>query len=124
MRRQRLSFGSFELDPEAGTLLRDGIPVAMGYRGLMLLAALAKRTGEIQVDRPLQQHLRLACRMRRHSLCRWKGKTAIDGFAGSGDAPSAALASRSTTQRLRVSARYQSKISSPVIRATSEWPST
>ena len=47
MGRQRLSFGSFELDPEAGTLLREGVPVPVGYRGFMLLAALAKRAGEV-----------------------------------------------------------------------------
>jgi TolB-like protein/DNA-binding SARP family transcriptional activator len=43
----RLAFGSFVLDPGAGTLLRDGVPVPIGYRALKLLAALAGRPGEV-----------------------------------------------------------------------------
>jgi DNA-binding winged helix-turn-helix (wHTH) protein len=36
MRRMgaRFAFGPFLLDPDAGTLLRDDVPVAVGYRGL------------------------------------------------------------------------------------------
>ena len=47
MQGSRLAFGPFVLDPGAGTLLRDDVPVAAGYRALKLLAALAGRPGEI-----------------------------------------------------------------------------
>lgn len=46
-RMQRFAFGPFVLDPDAGTLLRNDVPVAVGYRGLKLLAALVGRSGEI-----------------------------------------------------------------------------
>lgn len=41
------AFGSFVLDPAAGTLLRQDAPVAVGDRGLRLLAALVERPGAI-----------------------------------------------------------------------------
>ncbi|MFZ1426678.1 MAG: winged helix-turn-helix domain-containing tetratricopeptide repeat protein [Geminicoccaceae bacterium] len=47
MQGSRFAFGPFVLDPGAGTLLRNDVPVAVGYRGLKLLAALAGRPGEI-----------------------------------------------------------------------------
>jgi TolB-like protein len=47
MQGSRIAFGPFVLDPTAGTLRRDDIPVAIGYRALRLLAALAGRPGEI-----------------------------------------------------------------------------
>ena len=47
MQGSRFAFGPFVLDPGAGTLLRHDTPVPVGYRGLMLLAALAGRPGEI-----------------------------------------------------------------------------
>ncbi|WP_225770678.1 winged helix-turn-helix domain-containing tetratricopeptide repeat protein [Inquilinus sp. Marseille-Q2685] len=47
MQGSRFAFGPFVLDPGAGTLLRDGAPVAIGHRGLKLLAAFAGRPGEI-----------------------------------------------------------------------------
>ncbi|MBV7519253.1 winged helix-turn-helix domain-containing tetratricopeptide repeat protein [Ensifer sp. ENS12] len=47
MQETRFAFGPFVLDPGAGTLLRDDDPVAIGYRGLRLLAALVARPGEI-----------------------------------------------------------------------------
>ncbi|MBN9236818.1 MULTISPECIES: winged helix-turn-helix domain-containing tetratricopeptide repeat protein [Phyllobacteriaceae] len=47
MQGSRFAFGSFVLDPDAGTLLRDDVPVAVGYRALKLLAALAGQPGEI-----------------------------------------------------------------------------
>ncbi|WP_193364366.1 winged helix-turn-helix domain-containing tetratricopeptide repeat protein [Allomesorhizobium alhagi] len=47
MQGSRFAFGPFVLDPSAGTLLRDDVPVAVGYRGLKLLAALVARPGEI-----------------------------------------------------------------------------
>lgn len=47
MSGSRVAFGPFVLDPDAGTLLRDDVPVAASHRGLMLLAALVRRPGEI-----------------------------------------------------------------------------
>ncbi|HEV7319834.1 MAG TPA: winged helix-turn-helix domain-containing protein [Ensifer sp.] len=47
MRDVRFAFGPFVLDPGAGTLLRNDDPVAVGYRGVKLLAALVGRAGEI-----------------------------------------------------------------------------
>jgi DNA-binding winged helix-turn-helix (wHTH) protein len=43
----RFAFGPFVLDSTAGTLLRNDVPVAIGHRGLKLLAALVGRSGEI-----------------------------------------------------------------------------
>lgn len=47
MQGSRFAFGPFVLDPGAGTLLRNNDPVAVGHRGLKLLAALVARPGEI-----------------------------------------------------------------------------
>lgn len=47
MQGSRFAFGPFVLDPDAGTLLRNDEPVAVGYRGLKLLAAFVERPGEI-----------------------------------------------------------------------------
>ncbi|WP_245420274.1 winged helix-turn-helix domain-containing tetratricopeptide repeat protein [Mesorhizobium sp. WSM3876] len=47
MQGSRFAFGPFVLDPDAGTLLRNDVPVAAGYRGLKLLSALVARPGEI-----------------------------------------------------------------------------
>lgn len=47
MQGSRFAFGPFVLDPNAGTLLRNDVPIAVGYRGLKLLAALVSRPGEI-----------------------------------------------------------------------------
>ncbi|GAB1583877.1 winged helix-turn-helix domain-containing tetratricopeptide repeat protein [Phyllobacterium phragmitis] len=47
MQGMRFTFGPFVLDSGAGTLLRNDVPVAVGYRGLKLLAALVGRPGEI-----------------------------------------------------------------------------
>src|SRR5262245_9206483 len=44
---RRLGFGPFVLNPEAGTLLRKGVPVPVGYRGILLLTALLDRPGEV-----------------------------------------------------------------------------
>ena len=44
---QRFTFGPFLLNPDAGTLLREGEPVAVGQRGIMLLEAFLKRPGEV-----------------------------------------------------------------------------
>jgi len=42
----RYTFGSFVLDPAAGTLIRDGEQVSLGQRGIALLAALLEANGE------------------------------------------------------------------------------
>lgn len=47
MQGSRFAFGPFVLDPDAGTLLRNDDPVAVGHRGLKLLAALVGRPGEV-----------------------------------------------------------------------------
>ena len=47
MQGSRFAFGPFVLDPGAGTLLRGNDPVAVGHRGIKLLAALVGRPGEI-----------------------------------------------------------------------------
>ncbi|RWF44724.1 MAG: adenylate cyclase [Mesorhizobium sp.] len=47
MQGERFAFGPFVLDSGAGTLLRNDVPVAIGHRGLKLLAALVARSGEI-----------------------------------------------------------------------------
>lgn len=46
MSRRRIEFGSFTLDMERGSLLRDGRPVAVSSKGMLLLEALASRAGE------------------------------------------------------------------------------
>ena len=43
----RVAFGPFVLNPEAGTLVRQGLPVPVGYRGLLILAELLRRPGEV-----------------------------------------------------------------------------
>jgi TolB-like protein/cytochrome c-type biogenesis protein CcmH/NrfG len=43
----RLVFGPFVLSPENGTLLRDGVPVPVGYRGLLLLTKLVEQAGQV-----------------------------------------------------------------------------
>jgi TolB-like protein len=47
MQGSRVAFGPFVLDPGAGTLLRNGEPIAVGYRALRLLAALVARHGDV-----------------------------------------------------------------------------
>ena len=43
----RFAFGPFALDPEKGTLLREGLPVPVGYRAILILAAILKKPGEV-----------------------------------------------------------------------------
>lgn len=43
---ERIAFGPFEYDPGSQSLLRDSIPVPIGYRAGLLLEALLKRPGE------------------------------------------------------------------------------
>jgi TolB-like protein len=47
MQGSRFAFGPFVLDPDAGTLLRGDEPVAIGHRGVRLLAALVGCSGDI-----------------------------------------------------------------------------
>lgn len=47
MQGQRFTFGSFLLNLDNGTLQRKGERVALGRRGILLLAALLRRQGEI-----------------------------------------------------------------------------
>ena len=47
MLRKRFAFGPFLLNPDSGTLLRDGEPVAVGHRGILLLEAFLQRPGEV-----------------------------------------------------------------------------
>lgn len=47
MRQSQVSFGPFILNPETGALLRNGVPVTVGYRAFLLLRALVDRSGEI-----------------------------------------------------------------------------
>ena len=44
---QRFSFGPFVVNPETGTLLREGAPVPIGYRAFLLLTAFLNRPGEV-----------------------------------------------------------------------------
>src|SRR5438105_1686974 len=44
---QRFAFGPFVLSPEAGTLLRNGEPVLIGYRAFLLLTAFLSRPGDV-----------------------------------------------------------------------------
>ena len=46
MHRQSIAFGPYVLDFGRGILLRDGRPVAVGHKGLLLLQALLGRPGE------------------------------------------------------------------------------
>ena len=43
----RLTFGPYVLDPGAGTLCRQGVPVPLGYRGFLLLSAFLDHPGEV-----------------------------------------------------------------------------
>jgi TolB-like protein len=44
---RRLSFGPFEIDQGAQVVLRDGEPLAVGQRGVVLLETLLSRPGEV-----------------------------------------------------------------------------
>ena len=47
MSARRFAFGPFVLNAEAGTLLREGEPVPVGYRAFLLLTAFLNRPGEV-----------------------------------------------------------------------------
>ncbi|TJW39980.1 MAG: adenylate cyclase [Mesorhizobium sp.] len=55
MQGLRFAFGPFVLNAEAGTLLRQEIPVAVGHRGLLLLAAFARRPNEVLTKSDLME---------------------------------------------------------------------
>ena len=47
MTPRRFIFGPFALDADHGSLTRDGVPVAVGGRGLKLLDVLLAADGEV-----------------------------------------------------------------------------
>src|SRR5579872_2144221 len=47
MAGQGFAFGPFVLDVAAGALIRDGVPISLGYRGFLLLKAFLDRAGEV-----------------------------------------------------------------------------
>ncbi|MEO6396199.1 MAG: winged helix-turn-helix domain-containing protein [Devosia sp.] len=47
MIQRSITFGPFIFNPDTGTLLRDGLPVNVGYRAFLLLKGLVQRPGEI-----------------------------------------------------------------------------
>jgi TolB-like protein/Tfp pilus assembly protein PilF len=47
MSKERFFFGQFGLNPEDGVLVRQGVPVPVSYRGLLLLTSLIRRAGEV-----------------------------------------------------------------------------
>lgn len=47
MLEKRFAFGPYVLDPGRGTLLRDGVPVAIGRRAMALLRALLEADGQV-----------------------------------------------------------------------------
>jgi TolB-like protein/Tfp pilus assembly protein PilF len=55
MQGEPLAFGPFVLSPEVGTLLRDGVPVPVSHRGMLLLGALAKQPGKILTKSELME---------------------------------------------------------------------
>ena len=61
MTKPRLAFGPFVLNPEGGMLLRQGLPVPVGYRGVLLLRALVERAGEVVTKSDLMSR-RATCR--------------------------------------------------------------
>jgi DNA-binding winged helix-turn-helix (wHTH) protein len=42
-----IAFGPFVLNPDAGTLLRQGVPVPLSYRAFLLLSAFLSHPGEV-----------------------------------------------------------------------------
>ncbi|WP_224672115.1 winged helix-turn-helix domain-containing protein, partial [Mesorhizobium sp. BR1-1-7] len=53
--QERFAFGPFVLSPEAGTLLRQGVPVLVGYRALLLLIELVRHAGEVLAKTKLME---------------------------------------------------------------------
>jgi pentatricopeptide repeat protein len=50
---RRFAFGPFVLDPEAGTLSRNGAPIPIPYRASLLLTAFLNRPGEVLIKSDL-----------------------------------------------------------------------
>lgn len=55
MAPQRLAFGPFVLDPQRGALAREGRPIAVGHKGLLLLHALLQAPGQVLSKTALMQ---------------------------------------------------------------------
>src|SRR5262245_639524 len=47
MPRQRFTFGSFLLNSDNGKLLRNGEPLAVGQKGILLRGAFLRRPGDV-----------------------------------------------------------------------------
>ena len=60
-----LSFGPFEVDQGAQVVLRDGEPLALGQRGVVLLGTLLSRPGEVITKSELSTPPGAALRSRR-----------------------------------------------------------
>ena len=45
--QDKYAFGSFELIPDRGVLLLDGVPVPMGSRAVKILTILAQQAGKV-----------------------------------------------------------------------------
>lgn len=58
MSGQTVAFGPFLLNPDNGTLFRDGQLVAIGQKGALLLGALVTSPGQRVTNcRPADRHL-------------------------------------------------------------------
>ena len=64
-RASRVRFGSFELDPEAGELFRNGVRIRLQEQPLQVLIALLERPGELVTREELRERL-------------WRGETFVD----------------------------------------------
>ena len=64
-RPSRVRFGSFELDPAAGELFRNGVRIRLQDQPLQVLVALLERPGELVTREELRERL-------------WKGETFVD----------------------------------------------
>ena len=53
MPEEPIAFGPFVLGPGNGTILRDGEPLAIGQRAVLLLEALARSTGRVRTKAEL-----------------------------------------------------------------------
>ena len=53
MSADSIAFGRFLLNPDNGTLFRDGELLAVGQRGALLLAALLKNPGQVRTKAEL-----------------------------------------------------------------------
>ena len=65
IRPSRVRFGSFELDPAAGELFRNGVRIRLQGQPLQVLVTLLERPGELVTREELRERL-------------WKGETFVD----------------------------------------------